>query len=280
MVVFREWFWGHEFVYKWHSIPIAIAAALAILKIRDSLASRGAWGNRVTLALIAVIYAFAVRGLDDYYAIRHRTPIEIEMFKQLHTEMTPDQTLLTYQSYYMPQFAGKLVHLRPEVAWYLDRNMEASQSFEDVQQKAATGHYPFYLVDVSQAPQQLVDQLKARYPYRFIQGSSFHQKPHLVAGISDQLIFELRSSESSLMTAGLNALYQERNGAKAATYFRQVLAQNPDHYGANFQIAAALDLQGEREEANTYWKKTLALANQYRDTAIARAAERRLRDQR
>ena len=278
MVFLTEWFWPHEFAYKSFSLPVAIATALGILKIRDSLeARRNAWGNWTTFAVIAVICAFAIRGLDDYYGIRHRTPTEAEMFKQLNRDMAPDQTLLTYQSYYMPQFAGKLVHLRPEVAWYLDRNMEVSTSLEDVEQKSANPHYPFYLVDVGSAPEQLIEQLKARYPYRFIQGSPFREKPHLVAGIGDQLIFDLRSSEVSLMTAGLNALYQERDGAKAAEYFRKILAQNPDHYGANFQIAAALDLQGAREQANPYWEKTLSLAKKYADTATAGVAATRLR---
>jgi tetratricopeptide (TPR) repeat protein len=195
----------------------------------------------------------------------------------LNREMAPDQTLLTYRNYYIQQFAGKLVHLRPEVAWYLDRNMEVATSLDDVRQKAATQRYPFYLVDLSRAPAPFVEQLKAAYSYRFIQGSELREKPHLVAGMGDQLIFDLRTSKDLLMKEGLEALYQEHNPAKAAALFQRVLAQNPEHYGANFQLAKALDSQGLTEQANAYWIKSLALAQQYNDTETAAIASQRLK---
>ncbi len=277
MVVFTEWFWVHQFVYKWLTLPVAVAAALGILKMRDSLLTRGrAVANGATFVVVAVICGYAVRGTDDYYAIRHRSPVEIDMFKKLNREIAPDETLLTYQSYVAVENPNKLAHLRPEVAWYLDRAMVVATTMEQVEQKAAKGKFPFYLVEVDLAPPALVEQLKARYPSEFVQGQPYRDKPHVVAGIGDQLIFDLRQGDLASMTRGLEALYRAHDPGEAATYFRKVLARNPDHYGANYQLARVLDLLGSSEEAERYWKRTLELAGRFADTATAGIATRRL----
>src|SRR5207249_3249625 len=33
--VFTEWFWEHHFIHMWFSLPLAIAAALGLLRLRD-----------------------------------------------------------------------------------------------------------------------------------------------------------------------------------------------------------------------------------------------------
>lgn len=79
-----------------------------------------------------------------------------------------------------------------------------------------------------------------------------------------------------LMKAGLQALYASHEPAVAAELFRRILAANPNHYGANFQLAAALDLSGNRAEALRFWQKTLDLARAYKDQATIDVAQRRL----
>src|SRR5262249_40704739 len=56
-------------------------------------------------------------------------------------------------------------------------------------------------------------------------------------------------AQESLMKSGLDALHTRNDPGSAAVQFRKVLALNPSHYGATFQLAAALDRLGKPEEA-------------------------------
>jgi Tfp pilus assembly protein PilF len=84
------------------------------------------------------------------------------------------------------------------------------------------------------------------------------------------------ATEETLMRAGLDALYQRHDPTGAAAEFQQVLAKNPMHYGATFQLAAALDAAGRPQEARPYWEKALAMAQRYADTETADRARARL----
>lgn len=83
-------------------------------------------------------------------------------------------------------------------------------------------------------------------------------------------------TEESIMGAGLDALYQRRDPVAAIAEFQKVLARNPTHYGATFQLAAAFDAAGRPEEARPYWEKALAMAQRYADAAAAEKARARL----
>lgn len=82
-------------------------------------------------------------------------------------------------------------------------------------------------------------------------------------------------NDEGLMRMGLNAL-QQRNAGAAAEYFRQVLEHTPTHYGATYQLAAALDAAGKSNEALPVWRKVLHMAEGYGDTATASTARSRL----
>jgi Tfp pilus assembly protein PilF len=84
------------------------------------------------------------------------------------------------------------------------------------------------------------------------------------------------ATEETLMRAGLDALYQRHDPTGAAAEFQQVLAKNPTHYGATFQLAAALEAAGRPQEARPYWEKALAMAQRYADTETADRARARL----
>ena len=56
-------------------------------------------------------------------------------------------------------------------------------------------------------------------------------------------------SEDSLMKSGLEALYTGHDAPAAVDQFPKVLQRNPSHYGATYQLAAALDAEGKRDEA-------------------------------
>jgi len=78
------------------------------------------------------------------------------------------------------------------------------------------------------------------------------------------------------MQAGLEALHTRHDPNAAIAAFRKVLEHNPTHYGATFQLAAALDAAGRPSEARPVWEKVLAMAEGYRDAETAVAARARL----
>src|SRR5690348_13247973 len=80
------------------------------------------------------------------------------------------------------------------------------------------------------------------------------------------------SADQVAMLAGLEALYTRHDPPAAATEFRKVLAANPTHYGATYQLAAALDAAGRPDEARPLWEKMLALAESSGDKQTAATA--------
>lgn len=84
------------------------------------------------------------------------------------------------------------------------------------------------------------------------------------------------ASQGGLMVRGLDFLYKRNDPASAAQQFRAILQRNPNHYGANYQLATALDRQNRRAEARPIWQRVLGMATGYRDTATVRTARERL----
>src|SRR5262249_3842394 len=82
--------------------------------------------------------------------------------------------------------------------------------------------------------------------------------------------------QAAAMQAGLDAFYTRHDPQAAVPEFQKVLAANPSHYGATFQLAAALDTAGRPQEARPYWEKALAMAQRYADTETADRARARL----
>jgi len=82
--------------------------------------------------------------------------------------------------------------------------------------------------------------------------------------------------DATMMQAGIEALYTRHDPAAAAREFRKVLERNPSHYGATFQLAAALDAAGRPDEARPVWEKILAMAERQGDRETAEAARTHL----
>ncbi|HEX7706951.1 MAG TPA: tetratricopeptide repeat protein [Thermoanaerobaculia bacterium] len=78
------------------------------------------------------------------------------------------------------------------------------------------------------------------------------------------------------MAAGVNLMYDLNRPEDAATEFRKVLAENPTHYGATYQLATALDRAGKRSEATPLWENVLVWAVEYEDEATGKIARERL----
>lgn len=82
--------------------------------------------------------------------------------------------------------------------------------------------------------------------------------------------------EDPTMKAGLDALYEKKDALAAIVEFRKVLEMNPDHYGATFQLAKALDAAGKPAEARPLWAKALKMAEGFKDAETAKLAKERL----
>ena len=85
-----------------------------------------------------------------------------------------------------------------------------------------------------------------------------------------------KETEAELMQRGLQQMYQTQDAAAAEASFRAILALNPSHYGAHYQLAVALDRGGKPAEARAEWTEVLRQAQLYKDTAVLRTAQTRL----
>src|SRR5687767_6258292 len=74
------------------------------------------------------------------------------------------------------------------------------------------------------------------------------------------------------MQEGLDLLYQRADPIAAERAFRDVLRENPAHYGAHFQLARAIDRSGRPAEARPLWQDVLRSAESINDTATASIA--------
>jgi Flp pilus assembly protein TadD len=86
----------------------------------------------------------------------------------------------------------------------------------------------------------------------------------------------LPPQEQALMNAGLDALYRTKDPSAAAVQFRKVLELNPNHYGATYQLATALDRVGKPAEARVLWEKVLKMAEGYKDQDTLATTKARL----
>ncbi len=77
------------------------------------------------------------------------------------------------------------------------------------------------------------------------------------------------------MREGVEALYVKNQPAQAVVMFRDVLAKMPTHYGANYQLAVALDAVGDPEKAKLQWEKVIKSAQAIGDHPTTEAARKR-----
>ena len=90
----------------------------------------------------------------------------------------------------------------------------------------------------------------------------------------EQLVANLRADRA--MRSGLAAMYERNDPRSAVVSFREVLGNRPDHYGAIFQLAKALDQTGDSVTARPQWLRMLDLARAQGDSATLAVVKRRL----
>ncbi|MGH9441894.1 MAG: tetratricopeptide repeat protein [Thermoanaerobaculia bacterium] len=88
---------------------------------------------------------------------------------------------------------------------------------------------------------------------------------------------ERTTREDALMKTGLDLFYAQRRPADAVEDFQRVLEMNPNHYGATFQLAFALESAGRSTEAKKEWARVLEMAERYKDTGTSENARQHLK---
>jgi Tfp pilus assembly protein PilF len=102
-----------------------------------------------------------------------------------------------------------------------------------------------------------------------------YQDEASITAIRERLAQPDTLSQAQRMTRAVDLLYREQDAAKAVELLREVLARTPDHYGAHYQIATALDKLGQRAEAEKYWRAFEPMARATNDQAsLATVTER------
>jgi 4-amino-4-deoxy-L-arabinose transferase-like glycosyltransferase len=198
LFILRGSLWRHQF---WEAplVPfVAIAAAQGIMLAGDILSKFNRWAAKAGIVLLlGIIFISCTIGLNYYYSIRWQSPVKIKMFKDLNKMIPPDKALLSYEDFMVNQHPVKGPHYRPEIAWYLDREIVVARTMEEITEKAATGRYPYYLIPQAEQLMPLIRQLNQRYKYRYVpgqEGEITKDGKFLKAGMMSYFIFDLSSS--------------------------------------------------------------------------------------
>lgn len=208
LFLLRGALWPHQ-TWERPLVPfIAIAAAEGVMLLGDALRKiNKIVAYTIMTVLVAVFAIFCVIGVKHYYYIRWQAPAKIEMFEMLQKKIPPDKALLSWEPFQVNQHEAKGAHYRPEIAWHLDREivqagivknrkLMVAETLKDIEQKAGTGKYPYYLVPQSKPLMPLITQLAQRYQYQQIPGEPPERAKDgkfLRAGMMPYVIFDLSS---------------------------------------------------------------------------------------
>ena len=196
LLILRGQMWKHQFWEMPCGPVIAIAAASGVMLLWDVLKTVNRKVAAVTAAaVVGCIAVFCLMGANYYYDIRWQPVEKINMFKQLNAEIPSDKSLLSFEDFIVNQNEAKGGFYRPEIAWYLDREIVSAQSLADIEKLAATGEYPYYLILQATETMPLINELAKKYKYEYVagvEGESKSGKP-LRAGMMPYFIFDLQS---------------------------------------------------------------------------------------
>jgi hypothetical protein len=147
LFILKGCLWKHQAWERPLLLTVPVAAALGILLLADLLTKiRPVLAKISTAALLAIITIACVRGLNYYYSISHFSPARVKLFKMLNQRIPPDKMLLSFQPLRVNQHKAKGSHYRPEIAWYLDREIIQATMLANIQKQAQTGRFPYYLM--------------------------------------------------------------------------------------------------------------------------------------
>jgi hypothetical protein len=197
LFILKGCLWRHQTWEQSLTPLIAIGTTLAILTINEIL--KEIYGYLVFAAdgLLAIILLVScIIGTHFYYAIRWQPEAKIKMFQMLNSRIPPDKALLSFEDFIVNQHESKGGFIRPEIAWYLDRDIVQATTFQQVQEFAKTGKYPYYLVPYIPNLAELINQLKQLYKYEYVPGDpgeTTKDGKFLKASMFSYMIFDLTS---------------------------------------------------------------------------------------
>jgi len=168
--------WMHHYWERPLGPFIAIAAALGIMLLADILAKiRPLFAKITTVALVGFIIIYCAKGLNYYHSIRHFSPEKVKLFTMLNKLIPPDKMLLSFESLIFEQHKAKESSCRPEVAWYLDRQIVQATTLSEIERLVQTGRFPYYLMpttyynaETSAYLAKLNKELQKRYKATYI----------------------------------------------------------------------------------------------------------------
>ena len=148
------------------------------------------------VAIFVIIIGYCNKGKNYLHSIRWQPQAKIDMFKKLNQRIPPDKALLSFEPFIVNQHKSKGGFIRPEIAWYLDREIVPARSVEEIKKYASTGRYPYYLIPVVNELSPLIAQLQKRYKFEYIpgvQGERTKDGKFLKAGMMPYVIFDLNA---------------------------------------------------------------------------------------
>ncbi len=202
LFILRGCLWRHQTWLLPLTPCVAIAASLGIFMLWDSLKKINFRIALVTiLAILSICTGYCIAGTNYYYAIRWQPEAKIKMFQMLNSRIPPDKYLLSFDPFIVDQHESKGAFYRPEIAWYLDREIVQAEKLEEITAAAKTGKYPFYLLPLSVGDPQadaylsnLSKQLGQIYKYEYIpgvSGESDSEGRFLKAGMPNYILYDL-----------------------------------------------------------------------------------------
>lgn len=198
LLILKGTLWPHQY-WERPLVPfIAIAAALGVMLLADILKKLHRYlAVGGTVVLLGLFFVSCMIGTNYYYSIRWQTPEKIRMFEMLNSRITPDKALLSFEPHIIDQKPGvKQASYRPEIAWYLDRDIVVARTLAEIEQQAKTGKFPYYLIPQAKQLRPLISRLTQRYTYQYVPGSAGERTKDdrfLKVGMMPYMIFDLHS---------------------------------------------------------------------------------------
>jgi 4-amino-4-deoxy-L-arabinose transferase-like glycosyltransferase len=195
LFILRGCLWRHQTWEYPLCLLVAIAAAQGTMLLSDLFARiNEKFATAAIVVVTGIFLIFTTAGTNYYYSIRWQPEAKIKMFQMLNSRIPPDKALLSFEEFIVNQHESKGGFYRPEIAWYLDRDIVPATSFQQVQELAKTGRYPYYLVPAHPNLAELINQLKQIYKYEYVAGDLGEQTKDgkfLKAGMLPYVIFDL-----------------------------------------------------------------------------------------
>ena len=200
LFILKGCLWMHQTWLTPFFMLVAIGAAggVQVIGLTIDKIKTGA-GYYAKGVLILIFLIVSIIGSNNYYNIRHFSETKIDMLKKLNSIIPANEKLLSFEDFVVNQNKVKGSFYRPEVAWYLDRDVEIARTLEEVEAKAATGKYPVYLMPMAYYDQQttaylnnLAKQLMQKYEYEYIPAEPMRP---LRAPMQPYMIFDLHKKK-------------------------------------------------------------------------------------